>query len=147
MIPKKTILLADDDEDDRDLFREALNNIGYDCELIMMNNGEKVIDFFTNIKTAPDFIFLDINMPRINGIECLKFIKANYPSNNFHVIMLSTATGLPVVEQSDKNGASLYIQKPSRFNDLTKYISYCLMDLQHASIEEEFILNKRLKDS
>lgn len=146
MISEKIIvLLADDDDDDRDFFNEALEHIQFAGQLVTVNNGEKVIDFLKKAKRPPDFVFLDINMPRLNGIECLKFIKEAFPSPDFHVIMLSTAIAPHVVEQSYMNGASLYIQKPSKFSELAKYLHYCLTQLENSIPENNFILNERLK--
>lgn len=145
MISKNiTVLLADDDDDDRDFFHEALEHIQFRGQLITVNNGEKAIDFLKKAKQPPDFVFLDINMPRLNGIECLKFIKDIHPTG-FHVIMLSTAIAPHVVDQSYKNGASLYIQKPNKFSELAKYLHYCLTQLQDSLPEKSFILNERLK--
>jgi CheY-like chemotaxis protein len=142
---KSTILLADDDDDDRVFFREALEQLNFAGELISVNNGEKVIDFFKSTARVPDFVFLDINMPRLNGIECLKFISDVFPDRNFHVIMLSTATAHTVVEQSYLLGASLYIQKPNKFNDLAKYLNYCLTRLERPASKNNFLLNENFE--
>ena len=140
------IFLADDDDDDRELFHEALNSIGFSNDLVMVNNGEKVFNFFKERSHIPDFVFLDINMPKKNGIECLKFIKSMYPRGNFHIIMLSTSSSLNVVEQSYEYGASVYIQKPSTFNDLVRYLGYCLTELTNGTKKEDFFLNKLLEN-
>ena len=138
------IFLADDDEDDREFFSEALNSVHPNCELIMVNNGEKAISFFMENNYLPDFVFLDINMPKKNGIECLKFIKSIHPDAKFHVVMLSTSSAIAVIDQSYQNGASMYIQKPSRFNELVRYLKYCIVEMQDSSNKEHFVLNRHL---
>lgn len=139
---KPTILLADDDDDDREFFREALEQLNFPGELISVNNGEKVIEFLKRTAQVPDFVFLDINMPRVNGIECLKFISDVFPNRTFQVIMLSTATAHSVIEQSHLLGASLYIEKPSKFKDLTVYLDYCLTRLKKPVSKNNFFLNE-----
>jgi DNA-binding response OmpR family regulator len=137
------IFLADDDEDDRELFHEALNSASYSCELITVNNGEKAINFFKENNYIPDLIFLDINMPKRNGIECLKFIKELHPAAAFHIIMLSTSSSANVIDTSYRNGASIYIQKPSHFHELVQYIKYCMTELKAPAKKEDFLLNTR----
>jgi DNA-binding NtrC family response regulator len=142
-IPLK-IFLADDDEDDRDFFSEALNSVDPNCELVMVNNGEKAISFFRENNYVPDFVFLDINMPKKNGIECLKFIKSMHPGAKFHVVMLSTSSAISLVDMSYKHGASIYIQKPSRFNELVRYLKYCLIEMKTDGSKKNFVLNRHL---
>jgi len=139
------ILLAEDDEDDILFFREAINSLDLNCELMVVTNGESAVSYFTENSVLPDFIFLDINMPRMNGIEALKAIKSVHPSNDVHVVMLSTSMSEPMVEQSYRFGASIYIQKPTSFNDLKEYLLFCLTNLKHTVIQPGFILNDHLK--
>ncbi len=135
------IFLADDDEDDRELFNEALNSSFFAYELVTVSNGEKAINFFRNNDYVPDLVFLDINMPKKNGIECLKFIRELHPAAGFHIIMLSTSTSGGIIETSRTNGASIYIQKPSRFHELVQYIEYCVTSLKKPAAKENFLLN------
>jgi DNA-binding NarL/FixJ family response regulator len=139
--------LAEDDEDDVLFFREAVNALSFPCELSVVNDGEHAVNFFLKSNSLPDFIFLDINMPKLNGIEALKAIKSRHPSNDLHVVMLSTSMSESMVEQSYRFGASLYIQKPTNFNDLKEYISYCLNQLPHIAVQPGFILNRNFKDA
>lgn len=142
---KPTIFLAEDDEDDRDFFTAALDSISPKVELITVNNGEQAINFFKTQQPLPDLVFLDINMPKADGIECLKFIKSMHASAGLPVIMLSTASSERVIDLSHQNGASVYIEKPSKFKDLIAYLNYCINDLKAAPANAEFVLNKRLK--
>lgn len=143
---KQHILLAEDDEDDILFFREAIHSLSLPCELIVVNNGEHAVNYFSVSKILPDFVFLDINMPKLNGIEALKAIKAMHPSNDIHVVMLSTSMSEPMVEQSYRFGASIYIQKPTNFNDLKEYLHYCLTRLAHTAIQPGFILSRNFRD-
>lgn len=142
------IFLADDDEDDRGFFAEALESVHPHCDLFMVNNGEKAINFFRDGNIVPDFIFLDINMPKKTGIECLKFIRSMYPTNlHPYVIMLSTSSSINVVDMSYEHGATMYIQKPGRFNELVRYLKFCLLELNSSPAREHFLLNDRFKNA
>lgn len=138
------VFLADDDEDDREFFREAIQSLFPDCELNMVNDGESAINFLKSCTDLPDFVFLDINMPIKNGIECLKLLKGFRPAPAFPVIMLSTSAAEHAIQQSYDSGASLYIQKPSRFNDLVRYLRYCIEELDPKTSRQNFLLNKRM---
>lgn len=144
-INKLHILLAEDDEDDILFFREAINALSLSCELVVVNNGEDAVNYFSEGLILPDFVFLDINMPKLNGIEALKAIKTMHPANEVHVIMLSTSTSDLMVEQSYRFGASMYIQKPTSFKDLREYVFYCLTELRDTAIQPGFILNKHFR--
>lgn len=141
------IFLADDDEDDREFFAEALDSMNLNCELTVVNNGEKVINFFRETDYVPDFIFLDINMPKKNGIECLQFIRSLHPCASLHVAMLSTSSAVNVVNMSYEYGASIYIQKPGRFNDLVRYLKFCLLEMKGMQAKEHFLLNNQFKSA
>jgi DNA-binding response OmpR family regulator len=143
---KIKIFLAEDDDDDRDFFNAALDSIASDVELITVNNGEQAINFFKMRKPLPDLVFLDINMPKADGIECLKYIKQLHPSDELPVIMLSTASSEKVIALSHQHGASIYIEKPSQFRHLITFIDYCINDLKNAPEDAEFVLNRRLKN-
>ena len=68
----KTLMIVDDDSDDRDFFSRALNKIDSSAECLFAVNGEDALKILRNgIKRLPDFIFLDLNMPRMDGKTCL----------------------------------------------------------------------------
>jgi CheY-like chemotaxis protein len=138
---KLSVFLADDDEDDRDFFQEAIKTLNIQSDLIMVDDGGKALNHFKSLEAAPDFVFLDINMPVKNGFECLKFIKESHPENSFHVIILSTSVAEKDVNLSYELGASAYIQKPGSFLQLTRYLDYCLNRLHFSPKREDFLLN------
>ena len=140
---KINILLADDDEDDREFFLSALQKFNSNYELTMLNNGQQVIQYFTRPVVSPDYVFLDINMPLADGIECLSFIKKSYPDHRFPIIMLSTAFSDDMIKKCYATGASIYIQKPGKFNELIDILRFCVHELKHASMHEEVLLLKR----
>jgi CheY-like chemotaxis protein len=123
------VFLADDDEDDRDFFSLALKKVNSRALLTVASNGAEALEYFKKRNPAPHFIFLDINMPRVNGIDCLKQIRQVYPAATVPVIMLSTSRSSQMVELSFTNGASFYVQKPNHIGDLAEQLKYCLEHL------------------
>jgi CheY-like chemotaxis protein len=109
------VLAVDDDQEDLDLFCEAVAEIDSSIDLITANNGEGAINYLTqHAVMMPDFIFLDINMPKMDGRECLKAIRGNPSIKHIPVIVYSTS-----LSKSDK---SLFETLDARF--LTKVSTY-----------------------
>jgi CheY-like chemotaxis protein len=107
----KTILLVEDDEDDQEFFMEALSKIENATLYDVANNGKEALDRLENSAIFPDLIFTDINMPVMNGIECLSEIIKNPQTRNIPVVILSSST--LQVELVHKLGAKAFIKKPS----------------------------------
>lgn len=122
------LLLADDDEDDCDFFNEALSETGIDANLAMVHDGVELMNYIqnNNLQNLPDVIFLDLNMPRKNGIECLTEIKENEKFKNLPVIIFSTSLDSEIVDNLYKKGASYYIRKPGEFGKLKTVIEKAL---------------------
>ena len=130
------ILLADDDADDCFFFEKALREIPIAARLTMVNNGERLMDFiYKNLDHLPDVLFLDLNMPRKSGFECLTEIVENVKLKGLPVIMFSTSyTPDPKYEQNMvdvlyKLGAYDYIRKPGDFTKLKELIHQSLLKL------------------
>lgn len=124
MTPKKlNILLADDDQSDCLLFRDALEELPVSANLTVVHNGEEVIEELTKKgKKLPDVLFLDLNMPRKNGFAALGEIKRNTRLEGLPVIIYSTSSVLEAVKQVYKDAAHYYICKPADFLQLKKVI-------------------------
>jgi CheY-like chemotaxis protein len=117
------ILLADDDKDDRFFFSLALEALTIPTKLVTVFDGEKLMEYLSeNTHQLPDVIFLDLNMPRKNGFECLLEIKSNEKLKQLFVIIFSTSFEQDVVNLLYKNGAQYYIRKPSDFLQFKKII-------------------------
>ena len=117
------IYLADDDLDDVGFFKEAVKQVCPSCSLTTSKNGKEMIDSMLSAKKfLPQIVFLDINMPVMNGLECLKIIRANPRFNSVPVIMLTTSSSQIAVEVAYKLGANLFIKKPMDFKDLKNII-------------------------
>jgi CheY-like chemotaxis protein len=128
-----TILLADDDVDDRIFFDKALKEIPITTELKTVNNGEQLMEYLTqNTGHLPDILFLDLSMPRKTGFECLSEIKENTKLKDLPVVMFTTSFTRGIdFEDNLKNtlsrmGAWDYIRKPSGFEELKQVIQQTL---------------------
>lgn len=110
MTTVKSIFLVEDDLDDQEFFVEALNEIENVSLYGIANNGEEALDKLSN-NLIPDLIFMDINMPRMNGIECLIRIVQTDQTRNIPVIMLSTV--IPQIDEVRSLGARGFIEKPT----------------------------------
>ncbi len=121
------IVLVDDDEDDRDFFREAIEEIDMDTTLSMFVNGQEFLDHITipNQK-LPQIVFLDLNMPIKNGLECLKEIKENNLLEKLSVAIYSTSSSEEDIERTFVLGANVYINKPNSFKKLKKAVEEVL---------------------
>ncbi len=144
--PTKRILLAEDDEDDFILFQEALGIYKNAVRLDWVRDGEELMNML-KIKSAelPDIIFLDINMPRKNGFECLTEIRQDENLKHLPVIIFSTSNDPALISWMYNAGANLYLNKPSEFNSLKEKIQKAIeMDWKihepHSSIKA-FVLS------
>lgn len=110
-------LLIDDDADDSELFREALSEVDTDIVLYCAVNGEEALKRLKEIP-QPSLLFLDINMPRMNGWECLKRLKASDEYKAIPVIMYSTSSNQREIDIAIDLGALSFITKPHSYSAL-----------------------------
>lgn len=118
------ILLADDDEADRILFKEAFSELSIKTVVKTVNDGEQLLAWLKKESNPlPHYLFLDLNMPRKNGMECLKEIRSNDKLKDIFIAIYSTSYNDRDMEETFVNGANVYITKPSDFKEL-KLILY-----------------------
>ncbi len=139
------ILLADDDSDDCYFFKEALKESTLTTHLTVVNDGEQLMQLLTNETTIlPDVLFLDLNMPRKNGFECLAEIKRNEKLKQLPVIIYSTTFHKKIGDLLYKNGANYYIGKPSEIAQLKNVVRQTLTFIAEGNTSqpssEKFVL-------
>jgi len=118
------ITLADDDEDDRLFFIDAFEELKINTIVNTFNNGKELLNYLNHPDTVlPNIIFLDLNMPILNGIECLKEIKLNDKFKDIVIAIYSTSASDQDVEDTFVLGANIYIKKPSNFDNLKKILA------------------------
>ncbi|HEX2684774.1 MAG TPA: response regulator [Ferruginibacter sp.] len=138
------LLLADDDNDDCIFFKEALEEIPVETELATVSNGVEVMELLLQDgKPLPDVLYLDLNMPLMNGFEVLQQIKKNKKLKKLPVIVFSTSCNPDTTKQLQKEGAQYYIQKPPEFGNLKKIIHTSLLLIMKKMDKNEnvFLLN------
>lgn len=138
-------LLAEDDEDDRLLFENAVKELTVPVELTTLENGERLMKhLLENRSNLPDVLFLDIHMPRKNGVECLAEIKSHPDLKHIHVIIFSGNLNEEIAFQLYRQEEHYYIQKP-QLPELKKFLqsTILLLTTKKAKLSKEqmFILN------
>ncbi len=140
------LLLADDDLDDCLIFREALEELPVSVDLQVVNDGQELMQFLVKkTETLPTVLFLDINMPLKNGVECLAEIKNNENLRDLPVVIYSTSYDEKVINTLYNNGAWHYIRKPSEFSKIKEVLQKALSLISIESlglqpVKENFIL-------
>lgn len=107
-----TILYADDDADDRAFFVEAFGDIDPSVSCVTACDGKRALDLLGEMERLPDYLFLDINMPVMDGRECLYEIKKSSRFKNIPVVIYSTTSDPEEIGSFYKSGAALFIRKP-----------------------------------
>jgi len=119
----KKCFFIDDDEDDRDFFCTAMQEIDENIECIFAKDGVNAVNQLTeNESFIPDYIFIDMNMPLMDGRQCLETIKKIERLNNIPVYIYSTSGSPKLVEQVMNAGAKDFLIKPSSMPELTKML-------------------------
>lgn len=121
------VLLADDDEDDRLFFTDAFEELKMKTVVKTVNDGAELMNYLLSPDARlPHVLFLDINMPRKGGLECLREIRSNADLKDLSVAMYSTSSSEKDVEETFIQGANIYINKPSDFGELKRILSEVL---------------------
>lgn len=118
------IILADDDEDDRLFFTDAFGELKINTKVSTYEDGVALMNYLNSEDCIlPDILFLDLNMPKKSGKECLIEIRSNKKFENIAVAIYSTSSSEEDIEDTFVQGANIYIKKPSDFNALKKMLS------------------------
>ena len=135
------ILPANDDEDNCQLFKEAITSFMPSTNFKAVHDAEQLMQPLSNETTKlPDILFLDLNMPRKNGFECLAAIKKHKKLKNLPLIIFSTSGSQDDISKIFITGAAVYERKPSNFKHLVQQIQHAL-----PIAAENMATNTRLK--
>jgi CheY-like chemotaxis protein len=139
-------MLADDDSDDCMLFEDALREVNTKIRLTTVRDGIELMDVLDEtVPPPPDVIFLDLNMPRKSGYECLEEMKRNDKLKDIPVIIFSTSAQRDAIDKVYTDGANFYIRKPGSFKKLKLAIEQMLaIDWQQIKSQpsrDEFFLS------
>jgi CheY-like chemotaxis protein len=128
-------MLIDDDPDDQLFFRDAVYTVRPDlqCEL-----ASSCYEALKQLETAtPDLIFMDLNMPVMNGFDCLDYLKKKSELRDIPVIIFTTSKNMNDINRTRQFGARWFMTKPDDFNVLCKKLNRII---QKASFEGQFII-------
>lgn len=133
------ILLADDDSDDCLFFQEALSELSIESQLTIVNDGAELMDYLQSATAPlPDALFLDLNMPKKSGCECLSEIQSIPHFQSLPIIIFSTSFDPQVITALYDCGANYYIRKPGDFEALKVVVSKALRQVaQHKMVRPE----------
>ncbi len=143
--PILNVFLADDDSDDRTFFSDALREIPIQTKISEFNNGvDLMAELLSETAAQPNVIFLDLKMPMMDGFECLADIRDLDKYLNTPVIIYSTSYHPKEIDRLKEMGASLYLQKPSSYNQLKTLLHKCLRYVNNAEgdiLDKEFVIS------
>lgn len=140
------VILVDDDIDDRELFSHALKDSKVYSEILLFECGHKLIKHLSdNEINSKIILFLDVNMPGISGLECLKIIRERFDSKSIFTVIFSTSSSSTDIDKAYSNGANCYLVKPfclSRLQELIlKGIRIAKKNINSQLPRESFVLN------
>ena len=110
------IILADDDFDEHLMFRDALRDVAPECKFTEIENGQELLKLLESF--VPDMLFLDLDMPRKNGLECLIQIRSQQHLQALPVIVYSSTNKVHNIDVAYEMGANLFIPKPSAYKEI-----------------------------
>ncbi len=147
-IVKHNLILADDDIDDCIFFQEALEDLSLHAGIQIAHNGIELMRLLnTKLDNLPDILFLDLNMPRKTGLECLSEIKLSKNLKNIPVIVFTTSYDDKVVDLLYEKGANYFMRKPGEFSKLKQLIYKAITLIsspdKKQTDKENFVLNSR----
>ena len=123
------VFYIDDDADDREVFAEALNSIDKSIVYLNAESGKDAFNMLTAATSLPDIIFVDVNMPTMNGTQFLYEIKNNPLLRHIPVIMYSTSSRPQDIQEYMNLGARQFLMKPGSFHDLCDVLRRILTTL------------------
>ncbi|GAB2768863.1 hypothetical protein GCM10027275_09380 [Rhabdobacter roseus] len=146
--PKPTIFLVDDDEDDRFLFLDAIKHLRSEIEFREFVDGESFVKTLSSLQAPPDAIFLDLNLPKRNGIECLDYLRQQLGATLTKVFIISTSSSTFMIEKTKERGADFYIRKSENFANLKRLIQIALKQLNAPNTVEAvpYYLNQLVEE-
>ena len=123
------VLIVDDDEDDRDLFCDAVSVIDPSIQCVMARNGEEALEGLKHHNFhKTDIIFLDLNMPRLNGMQCLESLKKDPLLEHIPVVIYTTSKQKEDKKAAMRSGAADFVTKPTSLKELCETIAGVLAD-------------------
>jgi DNA-binding NtrC family response regulator len=137
MKKKISLLIADDDTDDRELFIDAVRQVDEDIECITAKDGFHALELLKASDILPDYIFLDLRMPRFNGKKCLFELKQEERLKNIPVVIYTTSRDVQEAQELKKMGALYFVSKPSNPEEIYYLVAFVLEEQWNLSKSKE----------
>jgi CheY-like chemotaxis protein len=136
-----SIIVADDDIDDRLFLEDVLREVAPTKSVSSVKDGQELLSLFTHF--VPDLLFLDLEMPRKNGLECLKEMRNNPVTQDLPVVVFSSTNREYNIDVAYEMGAHLFFSKPSSYEDLKQAVQAILaLDWsQPTAIKQQFYVD------
>lgn len=126
MTDKLTIFYTDDDLDDLTFFKKIVHTISKEYEVITHMDGKRLLHALENPPPTPYVLFLDINMPGMNGLEVLETVRKSERFGKLPIVMFSTTKDDSIINKTRELGANYYLPKAANFKQLKKSIEHAL---------------------
>jgi len=126
MVQTKNIYLVDDDVDDQLFFTDALKEIDANISCSIANNGREALENLRKMTSLPEILFLDLNMPFMNGYECLSELKNELKLSRIPVVIFTTSNDPKDAEITHQLGAEVFLSKPNEFRLLREKLEKIL---------------------
>jgi len=131
----KVIYVADDDEDDRLFISDAIRKLDLEVKIIEAVDGDDLLSLIEleNTDEANILILLDMNMPRVTGLEALQIIRSNDKIKHIPAVMISTSSDKKLVEEAYQSGVNAFIKKPNNYDGFIKIaeaLQTCFLDFE-----------------
>lgn len=125
----KIVFLAEDDEEDADIFRDSIADLNMNVQLFVVENGVLLMNLLEQTEILPDLVFLDLNMPLKNGLQCLIEIKNSERLKSLNTIILSTSSNEMQKEEMYAHGANLFLTKASTYKEFKNNLANCFQTI------------------
>ena len=132
----KTILLVENNPDEQELAQLAFEQTGYSHQLVVASDGVEALDYLFCAETMPSLILLDLKLPKMDGLEVLRRLRADGRTQLLPVVILTTSTEIKDVVRGYRFGCNSYIRKPvdfTEFSELLKQVWVYWIDLNQTS--------------
>lgn len=124
MHTNRLILIIDDDIDDIEVFCEAVIDVDHSAECCAANDGYEALNMILNeLKTLPSYIFLDLNLPKMDGLECLSILRAESKLQSVPIIIYTSSSAPNDMYESKHLGANYFLRKTSDYKTLCDEIA------------------------
>lgn len=133
MTTATTCLIVDDDVDDQEIFSLAMNDIGKDYHCIFINNAIEALEKLKDGSILPHYIFLDLNMPRMHGLQCLEHLREMPSLAQIPIAIYSTSAEQLYIDKTRALGAAAFITKPPTLPMLSRALDDFFTEQQNAA--------------